>query len=163
MNRKLAFGLAATAAILLVSSTGAFSSVSAERGINIAVVDDENAYMGIESGEEVEQSGNDSYSATYLTVRNGFQVPVRATVSVESSSSDNLSVDLDSGSGRWSGRLRPASASGAASEDLSAQFTCTGVNHDAWATLTYTVTFDGDIVHAVSGPRSVEFDVECPA
>lgn len=161
MNRKLAFGLAATAAILLVSSTGAFSSVSAERGINVAVVDDENAYMGIESGEEVEQSGNDSYSATYLTVRNGFQVPVRATVSVESSSSDNLSVDLDSG-GEW-GQLQPASASGAASEDLSAQFTCTGVNHDAWATLTYTVTFDGDIVHAVSGPRSVEFDVECPA
>lgn len=162
MSKKLAFGLAATAAILLVGSTGAFSSVSAERGINVAVVDDENAYMGIESGEEVEQSGNDSYSATYLTVRNGFQVPVNATVSVKSSSSDNLSVDLDSG-GEWEGQLQPASASGAASEDLGAQFTCTGVNHDAWARLTYTVTFDGDIVHAVSGPRSVEFDVECPA
>ena len=158
MNRKLAFGLAATAAILLVSSTGAFSSVSAERGINVAVVDDENAYIGIESKEEVELSGSDNYSTTYLTVRNGFQVPVRATVSVESSSSDNLSVDFDSGR-EW----EAASASDAASEDLGAQFTCTGVNHDAWATLTYTVAFDGDIVHAVSGPRSVEFDVECPA
>lgn len=161
MNRKLAFGLAATAAILLVSSTGAFSSVSAG-GVGAAVVDDEDAYMGIESEKVVELSGSNEYNATYLTVRNGFQVPVHATVSVESSSSDNLSVDLDSG-GEWEGQLQPASASGAASEDLGAQFTCTGVNHDAWATLTYTVTFDGDIVHAVSGPRSVEFDVECPA
>lgn len=161
MKKKLAFGLAATAVILLVSSTGAFSSVSAG-GINVAVVDDEDAYMVIESKEEVEQSGNDSYSATYLTVRNGFQVPVHATVSVNSSSSDNLSVDLDSG-GEWEGQLQPASASGAASEELRAPFTCTGVNDNAWATLTYTVTFDGDIVHAVSGPRSVEFDVECPA
>lgn len=162
MNKKLAFGLAATAVILLVSSTGAFSSVSAERGINVAVVDDEDAYMGIESEEEVELSGSDEYSATYLTVRNGFQVPVHATVSVDSSSSDGLSVDLDSG-GEWEGQLQPASASGAASEELRAQFTCTEVNDNAWATLTYTVTFDGDIVHAVSGPRSVEFDVECPA
>ena len=51
MTRKLAFVLAAAAVLLLVGNTGAFSSASAERGVDATVVEDEHAYMGIDTDD----------------------------------------------------------------------------------------------------------------
>lgn len=167
MTKKLAFVLTAAAVLLLVGNTGAFSSASAERGVDATVVEDEHAYMAIDKDDTVKLSGSDQYRHSYLTVSNQFAVPVSATVYVGSSSSNGLSVSLGlEDDGEWTGTLQPTSTSSQtqSSRDFTAQLTCTEVDDDrSRATLTYKVVFDGSGVYAKASPRSVEFDVRCPS
>lgn len=161
MIRRLALVLGLTAVVLLATGTGAFSSVSAERGVDVAVVDDEHAYVAIQNDETVGLSGSDQYTHTYLTVRNRFPVPGEATVNVDTSSSNGLSVDLSSAAGgTWRGYLESEE-----NKQFTAAITCTQVDpvhRDSSATLTYEIVFDGDGVYSDISPRTVNFDVECP-
>ena len=56
MRRAATAGLA-IAALLLVSTTGGFTSVGADRGLSVAVADDDEAYLGIETTDPTLANG----------------------------------------------------------------------------------------------------------
>ena len=60
--------------------TGAFSSVEADRGVEVNVVDDENAYLGLEAKSEITAFGR---STDAVAIRNSFADELTLTVSVD--------------------------------------------------------------------------------
>ncbi|MFB6082661.1 MAG: hypothetical protein ABEJ94_00260 [Halorientalis sp.] len=102
---KLASVVFAFAAVSLAVGTGAFSSVSADRGVEVAVVEDEEALLGIEGGPHAFPNGNEDREL--LTVTNRFAQPVTVTVEITDSgdggvptlkeSDDEKEVVLDAG------------------------------------------------------------------
>lgn len=85
MNRWTRVGAAAVllAALLAVGATGSFSAVEADRGVSVAVADDEHAYLGVETDVE-------GCNAT-VTVTNRFATSV-STVSLEAGN-DSATID----------------------------------------------------------------------
>ncbi|MFC7116242.1 hypothetical protein ACFQH2_16605 [Natronoarchaeum sp. GCM10025703] len=68
-NSRLVVGVVALiVALLLITSTGSFSAMTAERPAQVTVVDDPDAYLGVE--QETEQADNGS--TLNLTVTNQF-------------------------------------------------------------------------------------------
>lgn len=68
-NSRLVAGVVALiVALLLITSTGSFSAMTAERPAQVTVVDDPDAYLGVE--QETEQADNES--TLNLTVTNQF-------------------------------------------------------------------------------------------
>lgn len=63
--RTLSLGTLLIAALVLVTGTGAFSGASLDRGVDAAVVDDENAYLGI---KVVETEGTVGSEFTLLRI-----------------------------------------------------------------------------------------------
>lgn len=62
-RRSLVVLAAALLALTLVSGTGGFSSVAAERSVNVAVADDDRALVGIEA-ERVDRCGGNQVALT---------------------------------------------------------------------------------------------------
>ncbi|MFC6953351.1 hypothetical protein [Halorubellus litoreus] len=93
MSRRGWLVLAAAAVVVATTAgTGAFSAVSAERGIQIAVVDDDRAYLGVAVTANV--SGNDTTAR--ITVTNQF--PQGTTLSAVTATVDGETVSLTPGS-----------------------------------------------------------------
>ncbi|WP_233561601.1 hypothetical protein [Halorubrum sp. Atlit-28R] len=61
--------------------TGAFSSIEAERGVEVNVVKDENAYLGITQQKESVSDGE-----TVARITNQFPTPLELTVTLDSTS-----------------------------------------------------------------------------
>ncbi|WP_164471052.1 hypothetical protein [Halorubrum sp. CSM-61] len=59
--------------------TGAFSSAEAERGVEVNVVEDDEAYLGLEAEREITAFGR---SADVVEIRNSFAADLTLTVSV---------------------------------------------------------------------------------
>ncbi|MWG33546.1 hypothetical protein [Halomarina oriensis] len=59
------------AAACLVVGSGAFSSVSADRGMTVAIVDDESAYLGVDVPEEVFVTGGEKVDGNGDSVGEG--------------------------------------------------------------------------------------------
>ena len=77
MNRRRLLMLGAAVAVLAsVGGTGGFSTANADRGVQVAVVDDEQAYLGIESENVTGETWN-------VTVTNRFPDGATAEVTVE--------------------------------------------------------------------------------
>lgn len=70
-TRRLALVVLAVASLTAVVGSGAFSSVSAERGVYVSVVDDEDAYLGL-SWHELDRCGEQDF----VTVQNRFATPL---------------------------------------------------------------------------------------
>ncbi|MFC5969820.1 hypothetical protein ACFPYI_00605 [Halomarina salina] len=58
------------AAVCLVAGSGAFSSVSADRGVSVSVVDDSEAYLAVDIPEQVTVTGGEKVDGTGTTVEN---------------------------------------------------------------------------------------------
>ena len=83
--------LAGAAVLTLAFGSGAFTSVSAERGVSVAVVSDENAYVGYESSDVVVTDGE---SVDLVTVENRFAGEI-AIEDVTVKEGDGLVGDVD--------------------------------------------------------------------
>lgn len=75
-GQRLALVVALAASLVLVTATGAFTSVEADRGVNVAVVSDENAYLGLDA--RVAGCGN--HARYRVTNRFGTAIDVTASV-----------------------------------------------------------------------------------
>lgn len=79
--RHVALALSVVVVIAFTVGTGGFSSMTADRGVSIAVADDENAYLGIETDEPDAVRANalaneDGRETTLLTLTNRFSSAV---------------------------------------------------------------------------------------
>lgn len=77
MNRRkaLSLSLAAVAVLTLALGSGAFTSVSAERGVSVAVVGDDEAYVGYNSSDVVATDGEKPVDL--VTVANRFPAEIQ--------------------------------------------------------------------------------------
>ncbi|SFP28372.1 MULTISPECIES: hypothetical protein [Halolamina] len=73
-RRAVSVLLAVTAATMLVTGSFGFTSVSADRGVSVAVVESENAYVGVSVCEKDNGTGNGS-DPVKVTVTNRFSEP----------------------------------------------------------------------------------------
>lgn len=73
-QRAVSVLLAVTAASMLVTGSFGFTSVSADRGVSVAVVEDENAYVGVSVCETDNGNGNGA-NPVKVTVTNQFAEP----------------------------------------------------------------------------------------
>lgn len=100
MNRR-AWVVLAAAAVALASTagTGAVSSMSAERGMNVDVVEDERAYLGV----DIETTTTENGTAVNVTVSNQFPsgTTLDVTVSHEGVTLYPGNHSLESGETRW--------------------------------------------------------------
>jgi len=69
MTRRVSLALALVGVALLAAGTGGFSATTADRGVNVAVVDDENALLGVDDESVVLDNGNNS-RVSLLTLEN---------------------------------------------------------------------------------------------
>lgn len=153
-RRIVLVGLLA-ACLLVVVSSGAFSSTEADRNVTVNVANEEDAYMSLDysGGGDVEEGDTESV----LTVTNLFMESVEVSLETESSAEGNATKPIVN---------TPASSiDSGGSTSLEAEFGCkpggTGNNHLATVTVT-NVTFTGDNVSAsTEEERTVEFDVDC--
>ena len=81
-GRRLALvGLAVAMVVAVTAGTGAFSATATDRGIEVAVVDDDEAYLGIET-EPVSVPGNATTTVALATFTNRFPSAVDVSVTV---------------------------------------------------------------------------------
>ncbi|MGM0397470.1 MAG: hypothetical protein ACQEQY_00620 [Halobacteriota archaeon] len=140
---SVALALVAVAG-LLVGSIG-FGSVAAERGVSVAVVDDDSAYIGYESSD--------------MTVADGDRVEV---VTVTNRLFDDVSVTnvaVESASITFADLSEPTLAPGE-SAAIEGTVDCSS---GASETVEVTVTFDGEgVIASIYGDTVTrEFDVSC--
>ena len=81
MLRRIAAVLFALALLVTVSGTGAYSAASADRGLTVEVVDDDEAYVGYEPEERIYavNTTNQTTTETLVTVTNRFPSSVELT------------------------------------------------------------------------------------
>ncbi|WP_424003630.1 hypothetical protein ACOZ4I_04965 [Haloarcula salina] len=83
---------ALSASTALVAQTGAYSAVSAEREVRVAVVDDEEALVGIQT-RPVAVERNSSANVTLATVSNRFDSPIEiGTTATEAAADRRLTL-----------------------------------------------------------------------
>lgn len=101
--------------------TGAFSSVSAERGVTMDVVGDEDAYLGIKIIDPKEHDdriviNKEDGKTDILTLHNQFPYPISLTIWETGESSDNVSIvkfeNVDIGTGHAETLAAECSADG---------------------------------------------------
>jgi hypothetical protein len=92
-RKALSLALAGIAVMSLAFGTGAFTSVSAERGVSVAVVDDDNAYVGYNSS--LERSAVESGDTIPLVeIRNQFAQHVTVTEAIAWVDDDSWDIDV---------------------------------------------------------------------
>ena len=99
-TRALSVALAVVAAAGLIFGTGGFTAMSADRGVNVDVVDDEDAYLGYEMTTETTTVNNSSTVTAEATYRNGFdgELTLEVTVIVDGSEVNSETRTLGPGS-----------------------------------------------------------------
>jgi len=88
--RALSLVLAFTAAVGLIFGTAGFTALEADRGVNVTVVDDEDAYLGYEAETE---TGNNSTTVT-AEYHNQFSDELTLDVTVEVDGEDRKAVSV---------------------------------------------------------------------
>jgi hypothetical protein len=88
-GRILLVGVAA--ALLVTTGTGAFSATVADRGVTVAVVDDDSAFLGFE--QSALPNGSTANLTVTMTVTNRFPETDLETVAIEVSGSQRELVD----------------------------------------------------------------------
>ncbi len=165
--RRIAVVGLLAACLLVVVSSGAFSSTEAERNVTVDVVGDEDAYMSLEySSKDIDLSDETSVPATenqtYLTARNQFAEPVDVTVSPSTETvANNLSVSATT-------TTKEGIDSGQ-SKDFEAEIKCkTRFNDTRTAKMSFDVSANSnnnDVTveaDATGELRTVKFRVDCP-
>ncbi|MFW5918171.1 MAG: hypothetical protein ACOCR0_01685 [Haloferacaceae archaeon] len=93
-RRAVSVLFAAAAATMLVTASFGFTGVSADRGVSIAVVDSENAYVGVSVCEKDKGNGKGS-NPVKVTVSNRFSEPFR--VASISGDDDSMEPNMNKG------------------------------------------------------------------
>lgn len=79
-RRAVSVLLAATAATMLVTGSFGFTSVSADRGVDVAVVEDENAYVSVSVCQKPHGNGNENgANPVKVTVTNQYSEAFNVT------------------------------------------------------------------------------------
>lgn len=92
MSRRGWLVLGAAAVVLATTAgTGAFSAVNAERGIQVTVVDDDDAYLGV----AITANGTENNTTAMVRVTNQF--PDGTTLTTVTATSDDETVSLTPG------------------------------------------------------------------
>jgi hypothetical protein len=92
MRKRVSLVLIALAVVLGTAGSGAFSSAETDRSVSVAVVDDDEAYVGY---DPVTVNATDGDTVALVTVTNRFQAPLDVTeVSITEPLDGNLSVDV---------------------------------------------------------------------
>ena len=143
---KLASGaLAVLAVTLLVVGGAGFSQVSAERGVQIAVVDDSEAYVGYQAGD-LSVTGEDTETLVTVTNRLPSEIDV---VDVEVAGDEELTVDL---------QAHPRGIDPGDQGEIRATLSC---EEAVDTTLSVTVSVAGEGVEAAIYGETRSFAVEC--
>lgn len=110
-TRALSVTLAVVAAAGLIFGTGGFTAMSADRGVDVNVADDENAYLGYELTTETTTVNNSSTVTAEATYRNGFdgELTLEVTVIVDGSEVNSETKILSPGSEEVIGVTRSCS------------------------------------------------------
>lgn len=144
-GRSLAVAGLGLAVVLLVAQTGAFSTIEADRSVQVTVGDDQSAYLGVET-ESVSVPGNATTSATLATLTNRFgsSIDVSVAVSEESDSPPEL-TNVDGPGTLSSGESGPVEADvtcddSASEETVSLEIVATGTDVSAELTQSVDVT-----------------------
>lgn len=98
--RGVAVVLLGLALLTSLVATNAYSSAAADRDLSVAVVDDDEAYVGYESERvSVTNTGNETATATLVTVTNRFQSSIEVIdVAVDTGSVLQVDIIDDGGS-----------------------------------------------------------------
>ena len=93
MRKRSSLVLIALAVVLGTAGTGAFSSAETDRSVSVAVVDDDEAYVGY---DPIEVNATNNETVALVTVTNRFQTPLDVTdVAVTEPPDGNLTVDVN--------------------------------------------------------------------
>lgn len=134
MRKRASIVLFAFAVLLGTVGTGAFSTTEAERGVNVTVVDDEEAYVGY---DPVEVNATDGETVALVTVANRFHIPIDVTeVTVTEPPDGNLSVNVSS-------LEQPAAIGTGEADDVVGTIECDGPVDEAPIGVTVTVNGTG--------------------
>jgi type II secretory pathway pseudopilin PulG len=97
--RALSVALAVVAAAGLIFGSGGFTAMSVDRGVNVDVADDEDAYLGYELTTETTATNNTSTVTAEATYRNGFggELTLDVTVVVDGDEVGSETITLDPG------------------------------------------------------------------
>lgn len=153
--RLLSLGLAITAALLLVSGSLGFTSTTADRGVSVDVTDDEDAFVGYDTGDESgAQSGT---TLTLVDVTNRFDQNVAVS---------DIEITLESEDSVEFGEVdTPETIAPGESKPVTAELTqCTP---DEQTDVAATVTVEGESVEATlfgdSDSETIErsFEIRC--
>lgn len=143
----------ASVVVLVVASTGllfgsmGFNSVAADRGVSVAVVDDDSALVGYDSGT-VHVTGNERVDL--VTVTNRLSSDASVT---------NVTVTTDADDVTVSGLSEPTLGPGE-SEPVAADVHCPG-NRNVLVTVSVTVEGEG-VTAAISGDTTTRsFELDC--
>lgn len=133
--------LVATAGITV--SSGAFSSVAADRGVSVTVASDENAFVALTTPDSPSATSGDS--AELVTVTNQFSEQVTVNVTDITTSDPALTATLDS---------QPGELGSGDSETAKVTLAC---DSPVTATISFDVEANGTSVNAkTTAKRSVE-------
>lgn len=89
--RVLGIALLAVAVCLAIVGTGGFSSTAADRSVTVEVAEDESAYVGYDSPEEISIDANESETVRLVILTNRFHVEFDIT-DVDVDAPDSLTV-----------------------------------------------------------------------
>lgn len=148
---KLASVVLAFAAVSLAVGTGAFSAASADRGVEVAVVDDEQAMLGIDGGPHAFRNGNEVREL--LTVTNRFSESVTVTIEIDEPGGKSPKL--------MSGGARTVALSPGDSHTIDPKIQCSSTGGTALPrseTWNVSVTAEGDSVHV---DTEAELEVVC--
>lgn len=141
----------------LAVGSGGFSSTAADRGVSVAVVGDEDAYMALNYADrsvEREATVGDEITLPVVDVTNQFTEAVDVTVDYRVD--DATGLDTDDGS-------ETAALGAGQATAVSTDVACT-VAGDYEITATFDATADGNGVAAnTSRPRTVRYEITCLA
>ncbi|MFW6003313.1 MAG: hypothetical protein ACOCPT_02720 [Halanaeroarchaeum sp.] len=149
-RKALSLALAGIAVVTLAFGTGAFTSVSAERGVSVSVADDDSAYVGYESSDVTVSDGD---NVELVTVTNRFQGDLNVT-----------SVDISAGSMSFTNLSYPTMESGESGAITGDVEECeAGTTETVQVTVTVSGTGVWAKIYGDSETQEREFDVECAA
>jgi len=138
--RALSIVLAFTAAVGLVFGTAGFTAMEADRGVNINVVEDEDAYLGYEATAANETVNNSTIATVEAEYRNRFsgELTLDVTVAVDGVERRDVNVTLTQGEAKRIEVTEPCSPG----ETVRFRFTVAGSGPGAEVSLerTHSVT-----------------------
>lgn len=152
--RSASVTLAVIAAAVLMFGTVGFGSTTADRGMSVAVVDDDNAYVGYETSD-IEANASDEVSLVEITNRFGSDTAVDVV---------NVTIDVD-GVNASGIVIEPAHLPDSIGPGESGTVTGTVEQCSLGETGTVQVTVEvegGDVKAEILGdPEQREFEINC--
>lgn len=95
MNRRWLYGGLLVLATTMLVSTGSFSALSADRGVDVAVAEDENAYLGVTTPENPTGTVGENFTLLTISDNSGSDLELDS-VNIDDQSPIELTSDPES-------------------------------------------------------------------